>query len=237
MTDGDLRRQIATYYSRLGLPPEAWHIGPEHPALETLGIGIAERLVRILELGVQSGGFAIPVVMAVHTRDGFSYTGVDNLAYDNAVRLRLIEAFLREAGVTEPLRFIESDSTAVLRATRAGSVDLILMDHYKPKYPIDLYLICSRDLLSVPGAIILHDVLAHAAPEWEVCKRICDAFGYVWTLHPDVPMGAAVVRRGRQPRTDPTLALTVYLRWYRHALLLTARRAAGSLMRTLRLRR
>jgi predicted O-methyltransferase YrrM len=238
MNDHELRAQIAEFYSRLGLHPDAWHIGPEHPALEQLGIAISERLAqnRVLELGVQSGGFTIPVALATHGRPGFSYTGVDSLEYTNAIPLRHVEAFLRQSGVTTSVRFFESDSTPVLRRAPAGAFDLILMDHYKPKYPLDLYVIFSRSLLSADGRIILHDVLAHAAPEWEVCKRICQAFGYGWTLHPEVPQGAAVVARQGGQRPDGMLAAAVYLRWYRHAAVLKTRRTAGKFLRALGLR-
>jgi hypothetical protein len=90
------------YYRSLDLPEESWHVGPEHPGLEELGIrlvmGTKQR--RILEIGVQSGGFAVPVVLAVAHAGSFSYLGVDNREYTNAVPLQLVADYLELRGVT-----------------------------------------------------------------------------------------------------------------------------------------
>ena len=229
----------AEYYEALGFPEDAWHIGPEHPGLENLAIAVLDSLpgARVLEIGVQSGGFTIPVAMAAHTREPFSYTGVDNLEFSNAVPLRHVEAYLRRAGVTGALQFVEGDSTGVLRHAARDAYDLILLDHYKPKYPIDLYVIFRRQLLAPGGAVLLHDVLTHAADDWEVCKRVCRAFGYSWTLHPDVFQGAAVLRRTDGVGSSIGAGAEVYARWYAHASVLKSRRAIGRLLRTLGLRR
>jgi hypothetical protein len=194
---------------------------------------------RILEVGVQAGGFAVPVILETSKRPGFAYTGVDNLGYTNAVPLRLVEEYLRQSGVTAPLRFIEGDSTTALRAQERHSYDFILLDHYKPKYPIDLWVICARDLLSVRGTIVLHDVLAHAAPQWRACQRICKAYGYVWTIDADVFQGAAIVRRGAAPLGSITRGLIGFretARWNLHAAAGRARHAAGRALRALNLR-
>src|SRR5688572_2578069 len=102
---------LQQYYASLGLPEEAWHVGPEHPAIEELGLAVLSttRGARILEVGVQSGGFAVPVILASYTQVGFSYTGVDNLEYTNAVPLRLISQYLAQRGITENIRFFEGD--------------------------------------------------------------------------------------------------------------------------------
>jgi predicted O-methyltransferase YrrM len=233
---------LEDYYARLGLPPDAWHVGPEHPSLEELGVRLlgVTRQARILEIGVQSGGFAVPVILEMANRAGFSYTGVDSLDYTNAVPLKLVAGYLASRGVTEHLRFIEGDSTAALRTLAARSYDLILLDHYKPKYPLDLFEICARDLLSGDGAIVLHDTMAHAAAAWKVCERVCRAFGYRWTMDTDVVNGAAIVRRGAdEDRSNARVAaigVEVKARWLLHATAVRGRRGAGRLLRRAGLR-
>jgi len=231
---------LQQYYARLGLPEEAWHVGPEHPSLEELALRIlatTER-ARILEVGVQSGGFAVPVVLATARRSGFAYTGIDSLDSTNAVPLRLISEYLAQHGVTEHLRFIESDSTAALRTLPQDSYDLILLDHYKPKYPIDLREVLARGLLGAGGAIVVHDVLTHAAADWKVCERVCRAFGYDWTIDPTVFNGAAIIRRAPGAPVTPRRAflLDVRARWWAHAAVLHSRRFAGRALRALGLR-
>jgi predicted O-methyltransferase YrrM len=161
---------LEEYYRSLGLAEHAWHIGPEHPSLEELALALLETTneARVLEVGVQAGGFAVPVVLALSGRTGFSYTGIDSLDYPNAVPLRVIAGYFSQHGVTRNLRFIESDSTAALRGLPGESFDLILLDHYKPKYPLDFFHVCARGLISGDGAIVLHDVLGHAAGPWHV---------------------------------------------------------------------
>lgn len=233
-------RTLQQYYTSLGMPEDAWHVGPEHPSLEELAISLLSttQQARILEVGVQSGGFAVPVVLAAAGRSGFAYTGIDSLDYTNAVPLRLVDDYLRERGVTRNLRFIESDSTQALRTLPARSFDLILLDHYKPKYSLDLFEVCSRDLLGDDGVILLHDVLAHAAAPWRVCERVCRAFGYTWTIDSVVFQGAALVRRNGARRTM-AIALArveVLFRWWLHALLIDGRRRGGRILRALGLR-
>lgn len=103
-----------------------------------------------------------------------------------------------------------------------------------------LYLICSRNLLSGDGVILLHDVLTHAAGPWKVCMRVCRAFGYTWVVDTNVSQGAAVVRRNRGASRAGGLAtlvgIEVRLRWYAHAAVLAARRHAGRILRALGLR-
>ena len=233
---------IQDYYRQLGLHEDAWHIGPEHPGLEDLALRvIRERSsARFLELGVQAGGFAVPVILATWKTSGFHYTGVDNLEYTNAVPLRLLENYLRQEGVSAPMRFVEGDSTSVLQTAAAESFDFILLDHYKPKYPIDLYLVCSRNLLSDGGVMILHDVLTHAAPDWEVCRDVCRAFGFEWEIHGEVSQGAAVVWRKRgyvaNRLHQAGIGARVRARWSAHAAVLQSRRAVGRALRSWGLR-
>ena len=227
---------LEEYYTRLGLPREAWHIGPEHPALEQLALRLltSMRSARILEIGVQAGGFAVPVITAAADRPRFSYVGVDNLAYSNAVPLAHVAGYLEAQGVSGGVRFVEGDSTAMLREAAPDSFDLILLDHYKPKYPVDLHSVCARGLLSADGAIVLHDVLAHAAPEWAVCRTVCEAFGYRAEIDAGVPGGAAIVRRGAAAGSRSQQAIVgvrVWVGWNAHAARLRARRAAGRLLR------
>jgi predicted O-methyltransferase YrrM len=190
---------LQQYYASLGLPEDAWHVGPEHPSIEELAIRLlaTTRHARILEVGVQSGGFAVPVILASAHRSDFAYTGIDSLDYTNVVSLRLIADYLATRDITQKQRFIESDSTAGLRTLQPNSFDLILLDHYKPKHPRDLYEVCMRDLLSDDGVIVVHDVVGHAANEWKVCERVCTAFGVQWTIDAGVVNGAAIIRRAR----------------------------------------
>jgi predicted O-methyltransferase YrrM len=234
---------LQQYYASLGRPEEAWHVGPEHPSIEDLAIRLlaTTRQARILEVGVQSGGFAVPVILASAHRSGFAYTGIDSLDYTNAVPLRLIADYLATRGITQTLQFIESDSTTGLRTLQPNSFDLILLDHYKPKYPRDLYEVCMRDLLSDDGVIVVHDVLGHAANEWKVCERVCTAFGVQWTIDAGVVNGAAIIRRARlssrQTMSVARIGLEVKARWQVHATMLACRRGLGRLLRAAGLRR
>ena len=194
----------------------------------------ATRQARILEVGVQSGGFAVPVILATAHRPGFAYTGIDSLSYTNAVPLRLISDYLATRGVTQHLQFIESDSTAALRSLPSDSYDLILLDHYKPKYPIDLYEVLRRGLPSADGVVVVHDVLTHAAREWQVCERVCRAFGYEWTIDTGVVNGAAIVRRSSSSPDRLRIAgawFESHARWWTHIAILRSRRLAGRLLR------
>jgi hypothetical protein len=234
--------ELTEYYKALGLPDEAWHLGPEHPELERLALRVlgGSARARILEIGVQSGGFAVPVILDSAGRPGFSYTGVDALKYTNAVPLGLIADYLDQRRITGPIRFVEGDSTQALSAMTADSFDLILLDHYKAKYALDLHIVCARELLNAEGTIIVHDVLAHAARAWSICERVCRAFGYTWTIESGVPNGAAIVRRGHGARRRPMLAYLVgaevAVRWQAHAAVSDGRRGAGRLLRAVGLR-
>jgi len=139
---------LVDYYNNSGLPAGAWLVGPEHPALEELGLRLLATAssARILELGVQSGGFAVPVILAAARRERFAYTGVDNLEYTNAVPLRYIATYLGLHGITRGLRFVEGSAGAVVQAASSHAYDLILIDHYKP----DTRSICTRFVRAMP---------------------------------------------------------------------------------------
>jgi hypothetical protein len=120
-----------------------------------------------------------------------------------------------------------------------SSYDLILFDHYKPKYPIDLQITFQRRLLSDGGVIVLHDVLTQAANEWKVCERVCRAYGYAWTIETGVSQGAAVLRRKPSAAQAPStamIAMEVTLGWYAHAAVLRSRQAIGRVLRVAGLR-
>ena len=207
---------LQDYYQNLGLPEEAWHIGPEHPGLEQFALRILATLAqaRTLELGVQSGGLAVPLISGAAGRPDFSYTGVDSLEYPNAVPLRLIADYLTQAGITAPARFIESDSTRVLRTASPSSYDLI-------------------------SELAAHDVLAGAKADWRVCEDVCRAFGYTWTIDASVLQGVAIVRRGDPPQTairQSLIGMRVRSRWYAHALVLRTRHAIGRVLRSIGVR-
>ncbi len=232
---------LAEFYQSRGLNDESWHLGPEHPALEELALRTLQgsKETRILEVGVQSGGFAVPVILAASKRSGFSYVGIDNLQYTNAVPLHMIANYLELHGITHHVRFIESDSTRILAGLNS-QFDVILLDHYKPKYPIDLFTVLQRNLLAPGGSIILHDVLTHAASGWKYCALVCRAFGHDWTIDANVSQGAALVRASKTASPSAMLiaiaGIRVKLRWYTHAWALRVRRRLGRILRAFGLR-
>jgi hypothetical protein len=150
---------LAEYYARSGLAAGSWLVGPEHPALEALGIRLLSNTAsaRILELGVQSGGFAVPVILSCAHREGFAYTGVDNLAYTNAVPLHHIADYLALHRVTHGLRFVESESgTVVLDAASSPLLKdakpmNVLIHTFAPYNPVTRNL-SNRTMLLFPRA-------------------------------------------------------------------------------------
>ena len=74
--------ELSAYYTALGYPASRWHIGAEHPLLEEYAIRLLATLprARVLEVGYQAGGFAVPLILAMHARPGFTYVGVDSMA-------------------------------------------------------------------------------------------------------------------------------------------------------------
>lgn len=64
---------LAEYKQTLGYPPSRWHISPEHPFLERYWLGLLASMpsVRVLEVGYQAGGFAVPLILAMRERADF----------------------------------------------------------------------------------------------------------------------------------------------------------------------
>jgi predicted O-methyltransferase YrrM len=196
---------LAEYYKDLGFPPSAWHIGPEHPALERVVLRLLNNApaARVLEIGYQSGGFAVPIVLALHARPGFQYVGIDSLAYSNAVPGDVIARFLRAQGVKDGFEFVTGDAGQVLRRFPPRPFDLVLIDHYKPLYPRELLAVARRGFVGADGVVVLHDVLGRARSVCGTCRAICRAWGFDWTVTAEVPEGLAVARRVPSPRRLP----------------------------------
>src|SRR2546425_7862704 len=131
-----IRDALARHYRNEGVPDDGWHIGPEHPALERAALEVLETLVGryVVEIGFQAGGFSVPIIFALHRDPRFRYVGVDNLAYTNSVRPATIEEFLRPRVTPGCYEFVQSDSTRFLKTLAPASVDLVLLDHFKPFY-------------------------------------------------------------------------------------------------------
>ena len=189
-------RTLAEYYAAVGYPPARWLIGPEHPSLEDAAIHLLGSMpaARVLEIGYQAGGFAVPVILALRERQDFRYLGVDSGVYENAVPGEVIGAYLAECGVRSDYRFCTADAGRFVAGLRGQQFDLVLLDHYKPLYPRELFTILDRGLVSPGGVILIHDVLGRAARVWRQCRRICDAFNCTVELVPDVVGGLAAVQ-------------------------------------------
>ena len=188
---------LAAYYQAVGLDASQWHVGPEHPRLEEHAIEVlrARRGRRLLEIGYQAGGFAVPVITAMAGSDGFAYTGIDSGAYRNTVAGATIEGYLRQQGVDADYRFLTGDAGTMLHRLAGKQFDVILIDHFKPLYPREFRTILRLGLASADAHVLFHDVLGRAEREWVACRRLCDAFGFTWEIRDDVPGGLAVARR------------------------------------------
>lgn len=193
---------LSEYYTSLGFSPSEWHVGPEHPRLEEYAIDLLRRLPggRVLEVGYQAGGFAVPVILASHQRPDFAYTGIDSGAYKNAVSGDVIARYLDGVGTRPSYAFHTGDAGAFLRSLADRQFDMILIDHFKPLYPREFHTVVTRGLLSDGGVVLLHDVLGNATREWAECRQICEALGYEWEVTDEVPQGLAIVRRGGAPK-------------------------------------
>lgn len=234
--------RLADFYRGKQWPEDAWHVGPEHPALEEFVIGRLRRRsgLRVLEVGVQAGGFAVPVIAACAAMPGFRYTGLDNHGYPNAVPFSLLTEFLAGESLQAPVAFVESDGTGFLRSAAPDSFDLVLLDHYKPCYPEDLWLLLDRAIVGRGGEILLHDVLGNAAPEWPLCADVARAFGWRAAVHAEVPEGLAVLTSGQVRTPSPAerlwLGSRIHARWWRLQAHTRLRGMAGRGLRRLGLR-
>lgn len=186
-------------YEECGLTTKQWHVGPEHPHLENFAIKLLRAMprARVLEIGYQAGGFAVPVIVQMQERFDFVYVGVDAVAYSNSVPGDIIQKYLESEQVTGAYTFHVSDSHAFLRRL-SGQFDLILIDHYKPLYPREFYTLIKRQLIAPDGVVLFHDVLDRAESAWVVCKEMCELYGFATQIVDDVPGGLAVARRTRQ---------------------------------------
>jgi methyltransferase family protein len=191
-----IRDALARHYRNERVPDDGWHIGPEHPALERAALELLGTLVgrHVVEIGFQAGGFAVPIILALHRDPRFQYLGVDNLAYTNAVPPRVIEGFLRPRVTPGCYEFIQNDSTRFLKTLAPASVDLVLLDHFKPLYERDLLVLCERGIVKPGGVILLHDVHAGAAQAWRNCQHLVRTFNLAVELRADVPAGLAILR-------------------------------------------
>lgn len=189
---------LQEYYQALGYPRSRWHIGAEHPLLERYAIDLLGRMprARVLEVGYQSGGFAVPVILAMRDRADFSYVGIDSFVYGSAVAGTVVAAYLERHGARRGYEFFAGDARAVLARLR-GPFDLVLIDHDKRLYPRDLLTVLRRSLVSPEGSVLLHDVLGKARGVWPDCAAIADAFGYSASVVADIAEGLAVMRRTR----------------------------------------
>jgi hypothetical protein len=150
-------------------------------------------------VGYQAGGFAVPLILAMHGRRGFAYVGVDSMAYGSAVEGGVIAKYLAQRGVKDGYEFVERDARGFLLDV-SPSFDLVLIDHDKRLYPRDLRTVLQRDLVSADGLVLLHDVLGKARRVWHDCLVIARAYGWSPQIVDEVPEGLAVLRRDPQTR-------------------------------------
>jgi predicted O-methyltransferase YrrM len=187
---------LKEYYRSLGYPESRWHIGPEHPHLEDYAIRLLETLprARVLEVGYQAGGFAVPLILRCHSRPDFEYLGIDSLTYKNAVDGNVIAGYLSSLGITSRYQFATGDAGKLIRVS-TREFDLVLLDHEKRLYPREFLTIARRQLLSREGYILFHDVSGRAHTAWKVCTTIAQVYGYSWSVVQGIPGGLAVIRR------------------------------------------
>jgi len=235
--------ELVQHYRNEGLPDEAWHIGPEHPALERVALEVLETMVshHVAEIGFQAGGFAVPIILALHREPGFRYVGVDNLAYTNSVRPTTIDSFLRTRVTSGCYEFIQGDSTRFLKTLAPASIDLVLLDHFKPLYERDLLVLCRRGVIKAGGVVLLHDVYSGAATAWRNCSHLVRTFGLEVDLRADVPSGLAILRipSGVRPgrlKMISSCAITAG-RATKDDAIFHARRAVGRVLRRVGLRK
>jgi CheY-like chemotaxis protein len=186
---------------------------------------------RVLEIGYQSGGFAVPMIAAMSKLPGFEYIGVDDCSYSNAVNPKVIAEYLRSEGITEVYQFLQADADQFLRSYTGAPFDLVLIDHAKPLYPRECRTLLRRHMLSPRGYMLFHDVLAKASLSWLRCASICRAYGYAWDIANQVPGGLAVVSKSPDAHDrmrEPLIALTEAAHLGQEALLLVSRILAAS---------
>lgn len=182
-----------------------YHIGKEHPALEQVALTWLRQAPRqhVLELGYQAGGFAVPLITALASSPTFRYCGVDSLAYPNAVPVEALYDYLHHEGLDAPVRFHQSSVGTFLCTSLVKPYDLVLMDHAKRDYPLDLWWLLRRGWVAPNGVVLLHDVLGKAkGPITWLCHFLATLYGYSWDIRTDVPEGLAVLQRPKGRRLD-----------------------------------
>lgn len=197
---------LADYYQGLGFSSKQWHIGSEHPKLEEYAIELLQKMhhPRVLEVGYQAGAFSVPVISAGRALPGFSYLGIDSLAYENSVNGQVIEGYLKREGISHGYRFAVGDAGHFLETLpQKPPFDMILIDHYKPLYAREFHTVLKRGLLSDSGVVLMHDILNKARQAWSDCQRIARAYGYTWTINSDIPEGLAIIRKDPTSQTKP----------------------------------
>lgn len=187
------------WYLRNGVHEGEFCVGPEHPAMENLAISFLEgrSTKRVLEIGYQSGGFAIPIITQLAKFPGFHYTGIDNLEFHSnrpgGWNLSHLSSCLDEFEVPKTAYDFHTGDAKEFLARCREKYDLILIDHLKALYVRELRAILQRKLVQPTGCLLLHDVNKRADQAWEDCKKWCQCFHCSWTVHDDVASGLAVV--------------------------------------------
>ena len=191
---------LRTFYENQGLSSADYHIGPEHPGLEEKAIQLIQDhpLPKILEIGYQSGGFSIPIILTLYGKRGFSYVGIDNMQFNESINSKwnvdLLNNFLLLKGVDKHcFKFHIGDSGEFLKKCN-DHYDLILIDHMKALYPRELRMIFRRRLICKGGVILLHDVLKRAKMAWEKCRRICKTYNCSYEIDENIVLGLAILR-------------------------------------------
>jgi len=208
---------LIRFYLGHGLTADQFWFGHEHPMLEETALRLlaGRARARVLEIGYQAGGFAVPVITALHRTPGFDYTGLDSLAYPNAISSELLTEYLTLQGVAaDRFRLLKVDAWDFLM-TCGETFDLILIDHVKSLYPRELETVLVRRRVAEGGVVLLHDVLGKAKEAWVECAKISRKFGCPWQIDGDVPAGLAIVRAESMPGSVAarTVGLTLSLKF------------------------
>lgn len=104
---------------------------------------------RVLELGTYCGYSAVR--MARLLRGGGQVVSIE----ENPRHARIAQAICRFAGVDDQVHIMVGESSVII-PTLAGTFDLVLMDHNKDEYLVDLWRIEEKRLLE-PGSRVVAD--------------------------------------------------------------------------------
>lgn len=192
--------ELHEWYLRNGVQDGEFCLGPEHPAMEDIAITLLEKrpTKRILEIGYQSGGFAIPVIAHFAQSPGFQYTGIDNLEFHasrpGGWEFSHLGECLDEIGVPRDVYQFHTGDAKEFLTECTDKYDIILIDHLKALYVRELRVVLQHKLIDPEGFILLHDVNKRASQAWNDCKKWCQCFGCTWAIHDEVASGLAVVK-------------------------------------------